>query len=587
MIALIGIVEHEFNNCVYKASITGTGNTKNHANTTRRHIRYGNAGIIGSIMGNCGIYPKLNKKARTNFRQMVGLMKYWCDRDLKYERTAMLLMNKFRSSKVKTGDKYPRCFSSTFASVCNNDAIHFNATKSTSAVSAIIPMLLVVGQNIFDNSERTSLEAHPLMKGGTLNGKTPNLPFVKGDDGKKVTTLIQRAAHCYLYNASVNQMPTGGCQITYDNQVQLNPTTKRKGGPNLPGVPVNPAAVAYVAFEPLAGEDYVLGTSELEKTKREWAETKRNAGLDPQYDLCRLSCDEAEEDQPPLVNPGDEDEKPRAVKVRPEPIIETVVELAQHVYDATKVIDQYKPSTSLVAAMGRDDDDSDDENNALLFKQNVEEEVKIIDALICDIAAYTKMSGTSSCKSILMHQAIGEIRDTKQLTEATAINRYLILAVEEPQTPSMTKEYRNLKQSHLKLIVENFGFKYNSGMLTAAKEANILTDGDIEKGLASIEFKGIIKTQGLDVRNMVDNGVEDDISNILKTQKVWSSFGWVSNIDHMKSMNCTDEDFTRIKMIIWMKKDTVYTDFIKLMRDDSEDEMNEDSDEGENDSESE
>jgi hypothetical protein len=123
-------------------------------------------------------------------------------------------------------------------------------------------MLLVVGhQSIFDNSERTSLEAHPLMKGGTLNGKTPNLPFVRGDDGKKVTTLIQRAAHCYLYNASVNQMPTGGCQITYDNQVQLNPTTKRKGGPHLPGVPVNPAGVAYVAFEPLAGEDYVLGTS--------------------------------------------------------------------------------------------------------------------------------------------------------------------------------------------------------------------------------------------------------------------------------------------------------------------------------------
>ena len=88
-------------------------------------------------------------------------------------------------------------------------------------------------------------------------------------------------------------------------------------------------------------------------------------------------------------------------------------------------------------------------------------------------------------------------------------------------------------------------------------------------------FKGIIKKQGLDVRNMVDNGVEDDISNILKTQKVWSNFGWVSNIDHMKSMNCTDDDFTRIKMIIWMKKDTVYTDFIKLMTDDSEDEMKE------------
>jgi hypothetical protein len=63
-----------------------------------------------------------------------------------------------------------------------------------------------------------------------------------------------------------------------------------------------------------------------------------------------------------------------------------------------------------------------------------------------------------------MHQAIGEIQSSKQLTEATAINRYLILAVEEPQTPSMAKEYRNLKQSHLKLIVENFGVKYNSGI---------------------------------------------------------------------------------------------------------------------------
>jgi hypothetical protein len=40
-------------------------------------------------------------------------------------------------------------------------------------------------------------------------------------------------------------------------------------------------------------------------------------------------------------------------------------------------------------------------------------------------------------------------------------------------------------------------------------------------------------------------------------------------------------------MIIWMKKDTVYTDFIKLMTDDSDDEMKEDSDEGQDDSETE
>jgi hypothetical protein len=91
-------------------------------------------------------------------------------------------------------------------------------------------------------------------------------------------------------------------------------------------------------------------------------------------------------------------------------------------------------------------------------------------------------------------------------------------------------------------------------MLTAAKEANILPDSDIEKGLASIEFKGTIKQQGLDVRNMVDDGVEDDISNILKTQKVWNRFGWVSNINHMISMKCADEYFTRFKMIMWMKK---------------------------------
>jgi hypothetical protein len=124
-------------------------------------------------------------------------------------------------------------------------------------------------------------------------------------------------------------------------------------------------------------------------------------------------------------------------------------------------------------------------------------------------------------------------------------------------------------------------------MLTAAKEANILPDSDIEKGLASIEFKGTIKQQGLDVRNMVDDGVDNDVSNILNTQKVWQRFGWVSNIDHMIPMKCTDDDFARIKMIIWMKKDTVYTDFMKLVRDDSDDEMRQDSNEGSDDSETE
>jgi hypothetical protein len=78
------------------------------------------------------------------------------------------------------------------------------------------------------------------------------------------------------------------------------------------------------------------------------------------------------------------------------------------------------------------------------------------------------------------------------------------------------------------LIMENFSGKYNSGMLTAAKDGIFLTDSDIEKGLASVEpvlnSKEPSNNRVLMYVTWWTTGEEDVVHNIFKTQQVWKCF---------------------------------------------------------------
>lgn len=138
------------------------------------------------------------------------------------------------------------------------------------------------------------------------------------------------------------------------------------------------------------------------------------------------------------------------------------------------------------------------------------------------------------------------------------------MAVQHPQSPAMIKDYTELKRGDLKLIVENFGVKYSSGMMTQAQEGNYLTDPEIEEGLVSVRFKGQIHSQGITIRDMRDPTGDLDVNNILHAQEVWLRNDWVSNITHMKPQGCDDEDFRKISMMLWVKRETVYVNLKKL-----------------------
>jgi hypothetical protein len=456
-------------------------------------------------------------------------------------------------------------------------------------------MLMMIAQSAFDNADCNDFEANFVLMGGGFNGKTPAWPYYKDDDGKQITMSIQKTNDCYLYTSAIEGLAQTGLPILYDNQLHNTPVVKRIGTiPGQPSVPINPIFGASLIFKHIADNTCDVETLEFRNAKRELMGAKTAAKLANNYDLCSVSYMYAVNDQPSLEKSVD---KVKQIRLKPEPIIETIINISQHVCDVWSALSDYNPSTHEVdsarAQRGADDSDDDmdkNENNdsessnegskgsnwergtgnrtsSISFKDYVVGEIKTIQDGIWSIAKYTNMSGATSCLSILIHQRYTEIKELGMQANAPMINRFLALAAQQPQTPLMAKNHMHLKQSDLQLIVENFGAQYNDGMMTMVREGNYLTDSDIESGLASVEFKGSICRQGVCVRNMMEHKDGLDINNILHAQEAWTCCDWISNIDHMKEMGYSDEQFRQISMILWVKMDPVYTHLKKVITD--------------------
>lgn len=506
------------------------------------------------------------------------MCRYWCLRDDRFEHVAYGTIEKMRCSRK--GDK---CFSSFFEGSCNVETLQLNHNRSTADVSGFIPMMLMIAQSAWDNCDRANLEVNSILKGGGMNGRAPNAPTTTGEDGKKVTTPTMKTLNCYLFTSSIEGMPQSGCQILYDNQAQPQATVKRRGTtPGLPGVPINPLFVAHILFKPLNENDSNADIYEYRNAFDKILVAKNASKLPPDFDLCSVTYEDTPT-QPPLENIT---EKSTQTRVKPEPIIAQLITISQHVCDLQNALNEFRPSTLEVAenasaendnAVSEERNNSDDENhdgheddvttdnsNSVTFKSTVEDELKEMEKCVLAMASYTKMSGTTSCRSILIHQRYNDIKELGANVLASTINRYLTLAVQHPQSPVMIKDYAELRRGDLKLIVENFGVKYSSGMMTQIQEGNYLTDPELEDGLVSVKFKGRIRSQGITVRDMRDPTDDLEINNILHAQEAWIRNDWVSNIGHMKLQGCGDEDFRKISMILWVKRETVYVNLKKL-----------------------
>ncbi|KAL3775753.1 hypothetical protein ACHAWO_010177, partial [Cyclotella atomus] len=197
------------------------------------------------------------------------------------------------------------------------------------------------------------------------------------------------------------------------------------------------------------------------------------------WDLCSVSYEDTPT-QPPLVNTV---EKSTQMRVKPEPIIAQIITILQHVCDLQNAVHEFRPSTmgltrnapaEIDYAVNGERNSSDDEShdgredditrrttcdnsNDVTFKSTVKDDLKDMEKYIIAIASYTKMSGTTNCRSILIHQRYNDIKELGTNVLALSINRYLTLAVQHPQSPAMIKNYTELKRGDLKLIVENFG----------------------------------------------------------------------------------------------------------------------------------
>ena len=94
--------------------------------------------------------------------------------------------------------------------------------------------------------------------------------------------------------------------------------------------------------------------------------------------------------------------------------------------------------------------------------------------------------------------------------------------------PALTKTRAYLTQDELKLIIENFGGDFDSGMFTRAKQKNLLTDNDLETGSAHVQFKEEIDGQAIMARDSMSTVTDIEVNSIYHTQKVWKERNWVS-----------------------------------------------------------
>ena len=123
------------------------------------------------------------------------------------------------------------------------------------------------------------------------------------------------------------------------------------------------------------------------------------------------------------------------------------------------------------------------------------------------------MEGASTCHSLLLYNTFN-FNEMKDNIEGATINRYLDLAVRNSHLPLLTKTRAYLTQDELKLIIENFGGNFDSGMFTRAKQKNLLTDNDLENGSAHVQFEEGIDGQAIIAHDTMSAVTDIDVNYI-------------------------------------------------------------------------
>ena len=509
------------------------------------------------ILATYGVFPEIRRKsANLHCSQLTKVIDFWCFKIMDHKELALGIINRFKSAKGPHDGQ--RCFSSVFSTACTYQSFFVDHPKCPLQMSPVVPLVLMVAAGIHENADRANLEQRPVLMGGTINGKAPGATHTGVDEkGKTYATAIDKQKNCWLYHPSdpLNS-PKKGFQIKFDNQVQATESTGRYSYPQGPDVPVNPGVVAAFVFLPLEKEKK-FPSGQFERVMKGMIAAKKNlikSDSDAnRFDLCEISFKPDEDEElPSLETPG---KKSVGMRLKPELVREAAIDLSQRVLQTS---DELETFTATIEDQTSDDGNTTDKIASLQstvnrLKSMIKGQMEGIEENACKLAQHAKMEGASSCQSLLLYNAFHEMKDN---IEGATINRYLNLAIRNTHLPALTKTRAYLTQAELKLIIENFGGDFDSGMFTRATQKNLLTDNDLETSSAYVQFKEEIDGQAIMARDSMSTVTDDiEVNSIYQTQKVWKERNWVSNIDHLGS---DDNKLEKITMIIWMTTD-LYT----------------------------
>ena len=606
-------MEYEVTRCYYNFNCSGDGNSKNNKTGTMRYLRIMVSKEFSKMMAIYGVFPEIRQDYATkHFGCLHRLHAFWINGSSEYESEALGFIEKFRGSK--NNQSRFRCFSSDFQKSLSNETLMlYKDKRGTCPMTAWVPFVLVLMQSCFDNMDRTKTRDQPILRGGSVNGRCPSLKVKskKGDavDVNSAPPNRNPLQNIYLYSPAIRGMTAAGGLVTTDTQVILNSTTARRGNKAISRIDA-PCGLGFGAaflFEPLDSAMQISFKNDIKTLLRQ----KKRAKVDDDFDLMALSFDDEAEE----VEPEEDDDTPPPAKqprVKAGPIADKIYAECEHLQDIAtynRYIKYYlaaQPKPSMTSTgIGSDSEGNDDgrDNNptnandansnttkklaeviqeAREYHESVSESTKRLEQEICNMAGLLNLEGSTSCLSLLIHKTIQHINNLARSVEAPNIKTYLKYAAVVPRLHPKF-EHCELKLKHLRHIVEAFGVVFNSNWNSVATDTVLLTDNKLETGLASIKFVGNTDNVGGLVYDMIaseQEGATVDLTNIIQAQKQWMQHGWISNFQHMKNRGYDRSKFDRIKMIIWVKEDTVYKDLRRIMYnediDDSSGETDED-----------
>lgn len=539
-------MEDEWVRFILDKNVSSKDNSKNSKVGTSRHVRCEISLKMTRMLAAHGIYPRCKPGMQDHFKSLWELTAYWVDKNESFQNAANAVWDRMRGPASS--------FSSELGKQGTNQAIGFNIAKQLIPVSRIIPMLFLQCQAIADNFDPSKTDKSPFLLGGSVNGKAPQVrsKIDPNDNTKKIPpTEIEKLANCFLYRKDIKQSPNKGFQIITDTQCRLSTVTARKSNPKIPVI-VDFELMAFALFEiesPSIRKSELYNETYVEKLDAILAVVPNDG-----YDIASVSRDQALEDN------SDQNAKSDEVKVSNQKmlrrdVVSAVMEMSRLVEEVHNKMDSSAPSGG--------------EN--LNFRSAISDSIEGIEKAVTGLAEKAKMSGHSSCKTILLHEAIAKIILQGESIDATAIYAYLNLAL--PRQPSeligATPSVMTSK-TDLESIVVNFGYEYNENMPAFARQNHLMSSANLQKGLAAVELIGANKSNAFRLlSDEDDDGVITDYTNIFDTATTWTAHGWTSNLIHMKENGKNEDAFSSINRVIWVNR-KVMQDLTTLVADGDE-----------------